>query len=52
MTKIGTMFRVLAVVALLPLGACDLLEVDPPGRIADDDLRIGQIRARICGIRD
>lgn len=38
MTKTGTLFRALAVVALLPLGACDLLKVEAPGRIADEDL--------------
>jgi hypothetical protein len=38
MTKQGKLFRTLAVVALLPLGACDLLKVEAPGRIADEDL--------------
>ena len=30
--------RALVVAALLPLGACDILDVESPGRIADSDL--------------
>lgn len=38
MTDTKNWMRILAVAALFPLGACDLLEVDAPGRIADEDL--------------
>lgn len=38
MTGTKNWIRVLAAVALLPLGACDLLNVNAPGRIADEDL--------------
>jgi hypothetical protein len=38
MTKRNTLFRVAALVTLLPLAACGLLDVEAPGRIADDDL--------------
>ena len=30
--------RALMLAALLPMGACDILEVESAGRIADDDL--------------
>ena len=39
MTNQAKMLRIVALAALLPLGACsDLLKVESPGRISDSDL--------------